>query len=166
MVIEQFCAVCRPTSIFAGKDKETLAVSNFTHPLMDTVKSVGYPEASLLFMPLLQNSLSVQEVLRLRSARSARYRLSIAVLVVACVASFATSAAAAPLKCAAETVRRFGGFVSQYLGDGVLVYFGYPQAHEDDAERAVRAGLELIAAVSTLKNDIRRQYRRPVPPRG
>jgi class 3 adenylate cyclase len=54
-------------------------------------------------------------------------------------------------KCAAETVRRFGGFVSQYLGDGVLVYFGYPQAHEDDAERAVRAGLELVAAVTALK---------------
>src|SRR5215469_2367433 len=41
----------------------------------------------------------------------------------------------------AETVRRFGGFVAKYMGDGVLVYFGYPQAHEDDAERAVRAGL-------------------------
>jgi class 3 adenylate cyclase len=54
-------------------------------------------------------------------------------------------------KCVAETVRRFGGFVPKYMGDGVLVYFGYPQAHEDDAERAVRAGLELIAAVSALK---------------
>ena len=54
-------------------------------------------------------------------------------------------------KCVAETVRRFGGFVAKYLGDGVLVYFGYPQAHEDDAERAVRAGLELIAAVTALK---------------
>ena len=50
-------------------------------------------------------------------------------------------------KCVAETVRRFGGFVAKYMGDGVLVYFGYPQAHEDDAERAVRAGLELVAAV-------------------
>jgi class 3 adenylate cyclase/predicted ATPase len=54
-------------------------------------------------------------------------------------------------KCVAEVVRRFGGFVAKYLGDGVLVYFGYPEAHEDDAERAVRAGLELIAAVSALK---------------
>jgi class 3 adenylate cyclase len=54
-------------------------------------------------------------------------------------------------KCVAETVRRFGGFVAKYMGDGVLVYFGYPQAHEDDAERAVRAGLELVAAVSALK---------------
>ena len=54
-------------------------------------------------------------------------------------------------KCVAETVRRFGGFVAKYMGDGVLIYFGYPQAHEDDAERAVRAGLELIAAVAGLK---------------
>jgi class 3 adenylate cyclase/predicted ATPase len=54
-------------------------------------------------------------------------------------------------KCVAEIVHRFDGFVAQYLGDGVLVYFGYPHAHEDDAERAVRAGLELIAAVAGLK---------------
>jgi class 3 adenylate cyclase/tetratricopeptide (TPR) repeat protein len=54
-------------------------------------------------------------------------------------------------KCVAETVRRFDGFVAKYMGDGVLVYFGYPQAHEDDAERAVRAGLALITAVGALK---------------
>jgi hypothetical protein len=54
-------------------------------------------------------------------------------------------------KCVAETVQRSGGFVAKYMGDGVLVYFGYPQAHENDAERAVRAGLELIAAVTALK---------------
>src|SRR5215831_18016750 len=62
-------------------------------------------------------------------------------------------------KCVAETVRRFGGFVAKYMGDGVLVYFGYPQAHEDDAERAVRAGLELIAAVSALKLPVSLQSR-------
>ena len=50
-------------------------------------------------------------------------------------------------KSVAETVQRFGGFVAKYMGDGVLIYFGYPQAHEDDAERAVRAGLELVTAV-------------------
>jgi class 3 adenylate cyclase len=55
-------------------------------------------------------------------------------------------------KCVAETVQRFGGFVAKYLGDGVLVYFGWPQAHEDDAERAVRAGLGLVAAVGALKS--------------
>src|SRR5262249_22689894 len=54
-------------------------------------------------------------------------------------------------KCVAEIVQRFGGFVAKYMGDGVLVYFGYPQAHEDDAERAVRAGLELGAAIGGLK---------------
>ena len=54
-------------------------------------------------------------------------------------------------KCVAETVQRFGGFVAKYMGDGVLVYFGYPQAHEDDAERAVRAGLELVQAVARLE---------------
>jgi class 3 adenylate cyclase len=43
-----------------------------------------------------------------------------------------------------------GGFVAKYMGDGVLVYFGYPQAHEDDAERAVRAALELVTAVTAL----------------
>jgi class 3 adenylate cyclase/predicted ATPase len=53
--------------------------------------------------------------------------------------------------CVAETVSRFGGFVAKYMGDGVLIYFGYPQAHEDDAERAVRAGLELVSAVSNQK---------------
>ena len=54
-------------------------------------------------------------------------------------------------KCVADTVQRFDGFVAKYMGDGVLVYFAYPQAHEDDAERAVRAGLELVAAVGGLK---------------
>ena len=50
----------------------------------------------------------------------------------------------------AETVARFGGFVAKYMGDGVLIYFGYPEAHEDDAERAVRAGLAVINAVGRL----------------
>jgi class 3 adenylate cyclase len=62
-------------------------------------------------------------------------------------------------KCVAETVRRFDGFVAKYLGDGVLVYFGYPQAHEDDAERAVRAGLELVTAVNALEAGTKLQTR-------
>ena len=62
-------------------------------------------------------------------------------------------------KCVAETVRRFGGFVAKYMGDGVLIYFGYPQAHEDDAERAVRAGLEIVAAVGELKSSVALQTR-------
>ena len=61
--------------------------------------------------------------------------------------------------CVAGSVQRFGGFVAKYMGDGVLVYFGYPQAHEDDAERAVRAGLELIQAVGALKSSAPLQTR-------
>jgi class 3 adenylate cyclase/predicted ATPase len=62
-------------------------------------------------------------------------------------------------KCVAETVHHFGGFVARYVGDGVLVYFGYPHAHEDDAERAVRAGLELITIVAGLKTRAPQQVR-------
>jgi class 3 adenylate cyclase len=53
-------------------------------------------------------------------------------------------------RCVADTVARFAGFVAKYMGDGVLVYFGYPEAHEDDAERAARAGLAVIDAVGRL----------------
>jgi class 3 adenylate cyclase len=50
----------------------------------------------------------------------------------------------------AAVVRRFDGLVAKYMGDGVLAYFGYPRAHEDDAERAVRAGLDIVAAIGQL----------------
>src|SRR5713226_2874426 len=53
-------------------------------------------------------------------------------------------------RCVADTIARFAGFVAKYMGDGVLIYFGYPEAHEDDAERAVRAGLAVIDAVGRL----------------
>src|SRR4029077_7714694 len=53
-------------------------------------------------------------------------------------------------RAVAETVGRFDGFVAKYMGDGVLIYFGYPQAHEDDAERAVSAALAVIEAVGRL----------------
>ncbi|WP_312002347.1 adenylate/guanylate cyclase domain-containing protein [Bradyrhizobium hereditatis] len=62
-------------------------------------------------------------------------------------------------RCVAETVSRFDGFVAKYMGDGVLLYFGYPKAHEDDAERAVRAGLALIDAVDQLKTSERLRVR-------
>src|SRR6516162_9538015 len=56
-------------------------------------------------------------------------------------------------KCVAETVARFDGFVARYMGDGVLAYFGYPQANEHDAERAVRAGLDLVETVGELRSE-------------
>jgi len=53
-------------------------------------------------------------------------------------------------RCVIEIARRYAGFMAKYMGDGVLIYFGFPAAHEDDAERAVRAGLEIAAGVSRL----------------
>ena len=54
-------------------------------------------------------------------------------------------------RCVSGTVEGFGGYVARYMGDGVLIYFGYPQAHEDDAERATRCALAVIDHVSQLK---------------
>jgi len=54
-------------------------------------------------------------------------------------------------KCVGDAATRLGGSVPKYMGDGVLVYFGYPTAHEDDAERAVRAGLNSVSEVAALK---------------
>ncbi len=61
--------------------------------------------------------------------------------------------------CIGRTMARFDGFVAKYMGDRILAYFGYPQAREDDAERAVRAGLALVDAVSELQSPERLQVR-------
>jgi class 3 adenylate cyclase/predicted ATPase len=105
----------------------------------------------------------------IESAKDTAERRQVTVMFSDLVGSTALSASMDPedlrelisayQKCVAETVRRFGGFVARYLGDGVLVYFGYPQAHEDDAERAIRAGLELITAVAGLKTRAPQQVR-------
>ena len=57
--------------------------------------------------------------------------------------------------CIAEVIAQNEGVIARYMGDGVLAYFGYPQAHEDDAEQATRAGLALVEAVPNLQTDIR-----------
>ena len=103
------------------------------------------------------------------SARDAAERRQVTVMFSDLVGSMALSARMDPedlrevistyQKCVADTVGHFGGFVAKYMGDGVLVYFGYPQAHEDEAERAVRAGLQLVAAVGDLKTHAALQTR-------
>ena len=55
-------------------------------------------------------------------------------------------------RCIAEVIGRYQGTIARYMGDGALVYFGFPQSHEDDAERAVRAALSLIGAVASIRN--------------
>ncbi len=54
----------------------------------------------------------------------------------------------------AQVVGRYDGFVAKYMGDGVLAYFGYPTAHEDDAERAINAGLGIVEAIGRLEQDL------------
>ena len=58
-------------------------------------------------------------------------------------------------RCSAA-IRRYDGFVAKYMGDGILVYFGYPRAHEDEAERSARAGLDIVDAMAELNAAIRR----------
>ena len=60
---------------------------------------------------------------------------------------------------AAAVIQRFDGYMAQYLGDGLLVYFGYPHAHEDEAQRAVQASLELVEAMAPLNTRLESQYR-------
>ena len=63
----------------------------------------------------------------------------------------------------AKVIARFEGHIAQYLGDGLLVYFGYPLAHEDDAQRAVRAGLGMIEAMGQLTTRLGQEGLRPAP---
>jgi len=61
-------------------------------------------------------------------------------------------------EAASGAIQRHAGHIAQYLGDGLLVYFGYPHAHEDDAERAVRAGLDILTALETLNDRLASEY--------
>jgi class 3 adenylate cyclase/predicted ATPase len=61
-------------------------------------------------------------------------------------------------KTAADMIQEFDGYIAQYLGDGLLVYFGYPQAHEDDAHRAVRTALGIVEAMETLNTRLESEY--------
>jgi class 3 adenylate cyclase len=56
-------------------------------------------------------------------------------------------------RAAAEAIKRFGGNVAKYLGDGVMAYFGWPEAHDNDGERAARAGLAILQALLKFNND-------------
>jgi class 3 adenylate cyclase len=62
-------------------------------------------------------------------------------------------------RTAAAAVTRFGGHVAKYLGDGLMVYFGWPEAHEDDAERAIRAGLAIVDDVDALNGNLPAEHK-------
>jgi len=137
------------------------------HLTEDNLRELGLPMGARIKLLAAIAGLAKGETRPAAAARSAEpvadvaERRQVTVLFSDLVGSTALSARMDPedlrklisayQRCVTETVRRFGGFVAKYMGDGVLVYFGYPQAHEDDAERAVRSGLELVTAVGKLK---------------
>ncbi len=122
------------------------------------VSSAPQPPAPETPNPELQTSQSSDAGLRTRDAgQSAAERRQLTVMFCDLVGSTALSAQLDPedyravvqryQQTSAEVIDRHDGYIAQYLGDGLLVYFGYPVAHEDDAARGVRAGLELIEAM-------------------
>ena len=155
--LEQYEAAFRENEI-----DDTVLPSLTAEDLKDLgVGSVGHRRKLLEAIAALRAEASAHDPLVTdKAAKDTAERRQVTVMFSDLVGSTALSARMDPedlreiisayQRCVAETVRRFGGFVARYLGDGVLIYFGYPQAHEDDAERAVRAGLALIDAVATL----------------
>jgi class 3 adenylate cyclase len=157
---------------FAESDIDTSVLRDLSdQDLKELGVSLGHRRKMLRAIAELAGAapVSPQPALTEPKAHDAAERRQVTVMFSDLVGSTALSARMDPedlreiisayQKCVAETVRRFGGFVAKYLGDGVLVYFGYPEAHEDDAERAVRAGLELIASVAGLKTRVSLQTR-------
>ena len=149
---------------FADNDIDVSVLPHLTDADLEKIGvSLGHRRKMLVAIAELSNSAQApqQSTLTRSKPEDAAERRQVTVMFSDLVGSTALSARMDPedlreiisayQKCVVETVQRFGGFVAKYLGDGVLVYFGYPQAHEDDAERAVRAGLELITAVTALK---------------
>ena len=170
--LEQYEAAFRENKIddtvlpsLTAEDLKDLGVGFVGHrrKLLDAIAALR-AQASAPTPPLSDAPLAID-----KAAKDTAERRQVTVMFSDLVGSTALSARMDPedlrevisayQKCVAEAVRRCGGFVAKYMGDGVLVYFGYPQAHEDDAERAVRAGLQLIAAVTALKSPVLLQTR-------
>jgi class 3 adenylate cyclase len=156
---------------FAENGIDVLVLPHLTdQDLKDIGVLLGHRRKMLAAIAQLPPSATLEPAHRLEpKAQDTAERRQVTVMFADLVGSTALSARMDPedlrevilgyQKCVAETVQRFGGFVAKYMGDGVLVYFGYPQAHEDDPERAVRAGLELIQAVGGLKSSTSLQTR-------
>src|SRR5438105_1120372 len=154
--LEQYVPAFRANDIdeevsrrLTSEDLRELGVTSIGHRrrLLDAIAALGTAEAATAPTPV-------------PIAASDAERRQLTVMFCDLVASTALSARFDPEdlreivgtyhRCVADTVGRLAGFVAKYMGDGVLIYFGYPEAHEDDAERAVRAGLGVIDAVGQL----------------
>src|SRR5262249_27490070 len=149
--LEQYDAVFRDNEIddtvlpkLTAEDLKELGVGLVGHrrKLLDAIAALRAEACEL--PPISDAHLAAD-----RAARDTGERRQVTVMFSDLVGSTALSARMDPedlrevmsayQRYVAETVRRFGGFVARYMGDGVLIFFGYPQAHENDAERAVRS---------------------------
>jgi class 3 adenylate cyclase len=137
-------------------DLKDLGVTTVGHrrKLLEAIAALAEPASALQ----AELSAPAEATARARPAEAERRQLT--VMFVDLVGSTELSAKLDPEDmaavirayqgCCAQVVERWGGHVAEYMGDGVLVYFGWPQAHEDDPERSVRAGMALTAAVGEL----------------
>ncbi|MBI3756567.1 MAG: zinc ribbon domain-containing protein [Deltaproteobacteria bacterium] len=149
----RLCPSCRhelrPTAKFCGNCGAPLTQSSAV------LSQKSEQPATSSVPPLSQDS-------ALRTQHSSAERRQLTVMFIDLVGSTALSTQLDPeelrevvrayQQTCAEAIQRYDGYIAQYLGDGVLVYFGYPVAHEDDAARAVRAGLEIISALQRLSS--------------
>jgi class 3 adenylate cyclase len=161
--LEQYTTTFRDNDIDAAvlrqltsEDLRELGVASVGHrrKLLDAIARLGAP------VPAADASGPRGETTVILAPRSNAERRQLTVMFCDLVESTALAARldpedlreviAAYHRAVADVVSSFDGFVAKYMGDGVLVYFGYPRAHEDDAERAVRAGLSVIGAVGRL----------------
>ena len=168
--LERYAAAFRENEI-----DETVLPSLTTEDLKDLgVKTVGHRRKLLNAIALLRGDTSANASSPIVLDQNAvpadtAERRQVTVMFVDLVGSTELSARMDPedlrevisayQKCVGETITRLGGFVANYMGDGVLIYFGYPTAHEDDAERAVRAGLNSVNEVAALKLPVSLQAR-------
>ena len=168
--LERYTAAFRENEI-----DETVLPRLTTEDLKDLgVNAVGHRRRLLDAIALLRGDAAAAEspsILPDENAAAADFaeRRQVTVIFVDLVGSTELSARMDPedlrevitayQECVSEAVTRLGGFVAKYMGDGVLIYFGYPKAHEDDAERATRAGLELVDHVAALKLPVSLQAR-------
>jgi class 3 adenylate cyclase len=158
---------------FAENDIDVSVLPHLTdQDLKDLGLSLGHRRKMLAAIAQLADGTvtpSLQPVLTEPRPQDSAERRQVTVMFSDLVGSTALSARmdpedlreviAAYHKSVGEIVRHFDGFVAQYLGDGVLVYFGYPGAHEDDAERAVQTALELTASIGGLNTRVSLQTR-------
>src|SRR5262249_3480744 len=159
--LEQYEAAFRENAIddavllnLTAEDLKDLGVGLVGHrrKLLDAIANLRADESAKTASP---------EVLVDKSPKDAAERRQVTVMFSDLVGSTALSARLDPedlrelisayQKCVAETVHRFGGFVAKYMGDGVLAYFGYPDAQEDDVERAAESALALVLEVAKLR---------------